>query len=299
MRARDAVLGVGDDEGGQRHAADIERQHFGRIDPGRQQLDDAGEPQRDQRGHGKGQPAAAGEKAAQQRMLAAGAIFRNDLLRRGRDAEVHHAAEQQHPGPDIDIDAVVGAAHPARQQDLREIGQCRADDADDEDGAGEPPRQRGLAGAAEQHRPQPRDQRRRAGRCGFCIHHGHGKVLESARRLRRGLVYQPFVKIRLGERRLAQRSSAVVRLRVRDDAGLTIQIRVELVGRLGPTSVNFSAAPSGLAPGGSPSRSNAKRFTPGGLGSTGSGTGSAQSGVGPSTNRLTSLPSGETTSTST
>src|SRR4051812_47103242 len=67
----------------------------------------------------------------------------------------------------------------------------------------------------------------------------------------------------------------------------------------GPTSVNFSAAPSGLTPGGSPSSSKENRFTPGGLGSTGAGMGSAQSGVGPSTNRLTVRASGTTTSTTT
>src|ERR1700682_246547 len=66
-----------------------------------------------------------------------------------------------------------------------------------------------------------------------------------------------------------------------------------------PTSVSLSAAPSGLAPGGRPSSSNAKRLTPGGLSSTRFGTGNAQSGVGPSTNRLTSLASGAVTSTST
>src|SRR6187399_2627610 len=66
-----------------------------------------------------------------------------------------------------------------------------------------------------------------------------------------------------------------------------------------PTSVSLSAAPSALAPGGRPSSSKAKRLTPGGLCSTSLGTGSAQSGVGPSTNRLTSLASGAVTSTST
>src|ERR1700738_5733110 len=65
------------------------------------------------------------------------------------------------------------------------------------------------------------------------------------------------------------------------------------------TSVSLSAAPSGLTPGGTPSSSKAKRLTPGGLCSSNFGTGSPQSGVGPSTNRLTSLASGLTTSTST
>src|SRR4029077_20042692 len=48
-----------------------------------------------------------------------------------------------------------------------------------------------------------------------------------------------------------------------------------------------------------PSSSNSKRLTPGGPRSSNFGIGSAQSGVGPSTNRLTSFPSGAVTSTST
>ena len=156
MRAGDAVLGVGDDERRQRQAADIERHDRIGVDPRRQRLHHARQQQRDDGGDGERHPAAAGEEAAQQRVLAAGAIFRNDLLRRCRDAEIHHAAEQQHPGPDIDIDAVIRAAHPARQQDLREIGERCADDADDEDRAGQPPGDGGLAGAAKQ-RAQARD----------------------------------------------------------------------------------------------------------------------------------------------
>src|ERR1700739_3570615 len=65
------------------------------------------------------------------------------------------------------------------------------------------------------------------------------------------------------------------------------------------TSVSFRAAPSGSAPGGTPSSSKTKRFTPGGLFSSSFGTGKPQSGVGPSTNRLTGRASGVTTSTST
>ena len=85
MRAGDAVLGVGDHERRQRQAADIERHDRVGVDPGRQQFDDARQQQRDQRGYGKRHPAAAGQKAAQQRVLAAGAVFRNDLC---ADAEM-------------------------------------------------------------------------------------------------------------------------------------------------------------------------------------------------------------------
>jgi len=57
---------------------------------------------------------------------------------------------------------------------------------------------------------------------------------------------------------------------------------------LPPTSVSFSAAPSALTLAGRPSSLNENRFTPRGARSCRVGIGSAQSGVGPSTNRLTS-----------
>src|SRR5712672_3341872 len=87
---------------------------------------------------------------------------------------------------------------------------------------------------------------------------------------------------------------------VRRDHGKTYsRLTLNSYARSPPTRVNFSAAPSGFAPGGRPSSSNSKRLTPGGLCSSNVGTGSAQSGVGPSTNRLTSLASGAATSTRT
>src|SRR3954468_2069246 len=85
----------------------------------------------------------------------------------------------------------------------------------------------------------------------------------------------------------------------RNDPSGQSKFTLNSYARSPPTSVSFSAAPSGLAPGGRPSRSNKKRLTPGGPCSSSFGTGSAQSGVGPSTNRLTSLASGAATSTST
>ncbi len=202
MRARDAVLGVGDHEGRQRQAADVKRNDFVRAEPRRQRFHHTGQQRRDHGRDRESHPAAAGEKAAQQRVLALGAIFRDDFLRRGRDAEIHHAAEQQHPGPDIDIDAVIRTAHPAREQDLRKIGQRSADDADDENRAGQPPGQRGFAGAAKpatQHRAQPRDHAGRRGGCGLRVHHGHGG---KSKGMPHGCgdhrTYQRFVKIRLG-----------------------------------------------------------------------------------------------------
>ena len=66
------------------------------------------------------------------------------------EAEIDHAADEQHPGPGIDVEAEFETAHPARQQDLREKGNRRADHADEEGGAGETPHQRGIAAVGKQ-----------------------------------------------------------------------------------------------------------------------------------------------------
>jgi hypothetical protein len=80
MGARDTILRVGDDEGRQRQAAEIERHHRVGVDPRRDEFDEASEQQRDYHRDDTGHPAAAREEAAQPRVVAAGAIFRDDLL---------------------------------------------------------------------------------------------------------------------------------------------------------------------------------------------------------------------------
>jgi len=166
VRARDAVLGVGDHEGRQCEAADVKRHDGIRVDPRPSQMDDACEQHRADCRKRERQPPTAGEEAAQQRVLATGAILRNDFLCRSRDPEIHHAAEQQDPGPDVHVHAVVRAAHPARQQDLRKVSQRRTGDADQEDRAREPTRQRSFVGAGQQH-SQPPDEACRASCCGL------------------------------------------------------------------------------------------------------------------------------------
>src|SRR5262249_46519351 len=54
------------------------------------------------------------------------------------------------------------------------------------------------------------------------------------------------------------------------------------MARSSATAVNRSVTPSSLAPGGTPSSSNANRCRPAGAPGIGRGSGSAQSGVGPS-----------------
>ena len=102
-------------------------------------------------------PAAADQEAAQPVEVVALGVFGNDALRGERQAEMDDVADQQQPGPGVDVDAELDAAHPARQQDLRQEDDRRAGDADDEGRAGHALRGSVLA-------RQPRLQRAPAGR---------------------------------------------------------------------------------------------------------------------------------------
>src|SRR5690606_32074539 len=65
------------------------------------------------------------------------------------------------------------------------------------------------------------------------------------------------------------------------------------------TAVSVRTAPCAFAPGGRPSRAKANRRPPAGEPATGSGSGRAQSGVGPSTKRSSGAPAGASASTRT
>ena len=91
------------------------------------------------------QQAAAEEKAAQAVEVAAGAILRDEALRRRADAECAQHAEEADPGPGIDVDAELEAAHPARQHDLAPEQNAGAGDADQERAAGDALRRRMVA----------------------------------------------------------------------------------------------------------------------------------------------------------
>jgi hypothetical protein len=84
----------------------------------------------------KDDPAAADQEAAQSVEIVALGVFGDGALRRERQAEMDDVADHLQPGPGIDVDAELGAAHPARQQDLRQEYGHRADNADDEGCAG-------------------------------------------------------------------------------------------------------------------------------------------------------------------
>ena len=90
------------------------------------------------------QPLAATEKSAQQQRSYLCSMY-SGIRRCSRRAEpkIDHAADHQHPGPDVDVDAELEAvAEPACQYDLRDERQHRAGHANKKRGAGEPPRQR-------------------------------------------------------------------------------------------------------------------------------------------------------------
>ena len=147
--ARDAVLHLHQRVERQRHAGDREREDDVARKPRLEQLDRAHAERRDDAGAADREPAAAREIAAQQIERPALGVFRHEALRRRRQAEVGKVADQQHPGPDVDIDAELEASHPAREQDLRCIDQRGADDADEESSARHLLRNRAVAAVGE------------------------------------------------------------------------------------------------------------------------------------------------------
>ena len=106
------------------------------MDPRLDQPYEAGGERRDGDRDADREPAAAGNEAAQQREQSAVAVFRNEALRRGAEPEIDRLSDHQHPGPDIDVDAELEGAHPAREQHLRAESQDGAADADQEHCAG-------------------------------------------------------------------------------------------------------------------------------------------------------------------
>src|SRR6185437_9443878 len=77
----------------------------------------------------EGEPAATSQKSAQAIERLDFGIFRNETPCRRRQAEVGERTNHQHPGPYIDVDAKLKAAHPAREQDLTGERKHRAADA--------------------------------------------------------------------------------------------------------------------------------------------------------------------------
>ena len=74
----------------------------------------------------------AAYQSAQVVEIAGFAIDRREADRCEVQSEVRHGAKDQHPCPHEDVDAVLDPAHPARQHDLRQVEQSRAQDADGE-----------------------------------------------------------------------------------------------------------------------------------------------------------------------
>ena len=103
------------------------------------------------------EPAAAAEKSAQQGEPLIFHVFGDEALCRRAETEVDHTADQEHPGPGIDVDPEFETAHPPRQQDLRHEGDRRADHPDEESRTREAPHQRRVA-AVGKERVRPRDR---------------------------------------------------------------------------------------------------------------------------------------------
>jgi hypothetical protein len=120
----------------QRQTHQQERQHVIRADAVPDGEHDAGHRCAGGDAEAETQPAASREEAAQAVEIAAGAVFRNESLRRIGDAQRAQHAEEADPGPGIDVDAEFEAPHPACQQHLAQIDDAGAGDADEKGAAG-------------------------------------------------------------------------------------------------------------------------------------------------------------------
>src|SRR5262249_12942753 len=80
---------------------------------------------------------AAEQEAAQAAVVALRAVLGGEALGGRRDAARRPHAEESDPGPHIDVDAELEAAHPARQHHLGQIDDGGAGDADEKGGPGD------------------------------------------------------------------------------------------------------------------------------------------------------------------
>ena len=177
--AREAILDFADRQHRDADRREIERHHVIALDmlAEEQQPDDA---ERGDRGRGDDALHTAAEQdAAQEIEFAPLAIFRDEAHDRRLDAEAGEAADDDGADPDHDIDAIVEIAHPAGEQNLREIGDEGRDDAHQEGRDGDPLRDRPLvlAGGDRIHAGrQPRKRRLQPGRSPAIDDAGKGKA---------------------------------------------------------------------------------------------------------------------------
>ena len=147
--AGDAVLDLQDRIERQRHQRDRERQHEIVRHVWLEQLNQQHAGDCYQRGAADRDPAAAREIAAKKVIGLASGVFGNEALCGRGKAQVGEVADHQHQGPDIDVDAELEGAHPAGEQDLRQVDQARAEHADEERAAGDLLRERAVAAVGE------------------------------------------------------------------------------------------------------------------------------------------------------
>jgi len=76
------------------------------------------------------EPTRAAHDATHECWVARLTIVRHEADGRDAQTQIGEAAEDHHPGPDEDVDAVLVAAHPAGERDLRKIEKCGAGAAD-------------------------------------------------------------------------------------------------------------------------------------------------------------------------
>jgi len=129
VAACNSLLDIGKRVSGYDDAGQIEGDGHVSFEPGLEQAHAARCQGGDPDGDSQCGPATAGQETAQKRERAALAVLRDEALRCCPEPEVDRLPDQHHPGPDIDVDAELEAAHPAREQHLRAESKQGAHDA--------------------------------------------------------------------------------------------------------------------------------------------------------------------------
>ncbi len=149
-RACDTVLGIGYRIDRQAQARQDERDEVIRFEILAEQQHKCDAEDGRERAEAEGEPAAAEQETAQAIEVTAAEIFGNETLCRRGKAERDQRAEQEHPGPDINIDAKFEAAHPARENDLGQKHDGGRSHPDQKGSAGDATRDRMVAAVGKQ-----------------------------------------------------------------------------------------------------------------------------------------------------
>jgi hypothetical protein len=133
----------------QRDGAEIERHEIIILEAVAEDIEPQGTDAGEERRGDETLDTAAEENAAERRLVAPLDIFGHEADQRRLESEAGEPAEDDRADPDDGEDAVFEIAHPARQQDLADIGDGGREDTDDEGDQRDAPRDGDVVASVE------------------------------------------------------------------------------------------------------------------------------------------------------